>query len=153
MVLDARVIGDEMVADPTPGAFVEPEPCLGNDSPFVSAPFDAVHVDDIRLLSESLHQVEERGVVPQSEKQTVLRERATGRFPVEYDRPRGAGPTDWNMDASHTLPGAFPRVAITILLAEHRDPPTPLYEGQREFLCKGFKSAVLGRYAARPEDC
>ena len=47
MLLDARMIRDQMLAKPTAGNLVQIEPRLRGNTPFLPFPLNAVHIDQI----------------------------------------------------------------------------------------------------------
>ncbi|MOA27655.1 hypothetical protein D3C78_1485420 [compost metagenome] len=68
VVLDFRMIGNEVIAPPAPHTLVKPEPGFGYRTPLIPPPLNTIHIDDIGLPLETLHQVENGGVVAKSKK-------------------------------------------------------------------------------------
>lgn len=152
VILDFRVVGHQVIADPTTRPLIEPEPGFSNQTPLFALPFDAIHIDDIGLALDPLKNIERRGVVAEGQKQSLLTQCMNGGLPVEKHRTRHTGVGDRDMNPMNTLPFTGRYTAGTVFLAVDSDFPALLDQIEGELFGKRFKTAVFGGDATNAED-
>ena len=66
MVLDLRMVGNQVVALPCPELFIDVEPGSLQSAPFTTPPFNTVHIDDVFDALQAVERTKNGGVIPKS---------------------------------------------------------------------------------------